>query len=71
MAKKIARKKQDPELKRAVKLFRDRAKEIFARIAEARDDLRNLVGECDSLLESCDDAAQSIEDGLDTLSQYI
>lgn len=59
------------DLKKELSAFTRKAKRIVARIAKSRDELRDLVYEYTSILESADEAHDCFEDGLDRLSQYL
>jgi len=57
--------------KRDLKAFHTAAKAIVKRIADARDDLRNLMSDYADILNSTDGALDEFEGVIDKLSELL
>lgn len=56
---------------KTVAQFKAEAKAIVAKIAAARDELRDLLGQYADILESVEDAERDFESALDRMSELL
>ncbi len=59
------------DLKKKLGSFKREATKILARLSKDRDDLRNLLGDYQDILDSADAGAEDFEAGLDKLSELL